>query len=143
MDYFLVRRGNIHVPSLYHGHQGGLYWFTSGVHIPGVIAWFIGVMLGLPGLIGAYEPQLVNQAAKNMYKIGWLLYMSAAAVTYYVMVAMLEKPAIFPEGHHENPNTWEVLAQNHLEGYLEDDILNGESTGDNFVITHSSLATVK
>lgn len=67
MDYFMVRRGNIHVPSLYNGRPRGLYWFTSGVHIPGIISWFVGVSLGLPGLVGTYKPLAVNQAAKNMY----------------------------------------------------------------------------
>lgn len=122
MDYFLVRRGNIHIPSLYNGSPCELYWFTSGVHVAGVVSWCVGVSLGLPGLVGTYEPLAVNQAAKNMYKVGWVLYMSAAAMTYYLMATFLEKPAIFPQGHHENPKTWEFLAQNQPEGYFDDEI---------------------
>ncbi|KAJ0124408.1 hypothetical protein J7T55_005746 [Diaporthe amygdali] len=122
VDYFIVRRGNIHIPSLYNGSPCELYWFTSGVHVAGVVSWCVGVSLGLPGLVGTYEPLAVNQAAKNMYKVGWVLYMSAAAVTYYLMATFLEKPAIFPKGHHQNPKTWEFLARNQPEGYFDDEI---------------------
>ncbi|KAF3013188.1 hypothetical protein E8E14_002477 [Neopestalotiopsis sp. 37M] len=122
VDYFIVRRGNIHIPSLFDGRPRSLYWFTSGVHVPGVIAWCVGVSFGLPGLVGAYEPAAVNQAAKNMYKIGWVLYMPAAAVTYYLMVTFLERPAIFPERHSDAPKDWERLAQAEPEGYFEDEI---------------------
>ncbi|KAM0817498.1 putative Allantoin permease [Seiridium cardinale] len=141
VDYFMVRRGNIHVPSLYDGNSRGLYWFTSGVHIPGVVSWCVGVSLGLPGLVGAYEPLAVNQAAKNMYKIGWILYMSAAAVTYYLMVTILEKPAIFPEGHYEDPKTWEFLAQIQPEGLFEDGVAGNGSIGGIEVITNAESQT--
>lgn len=132
-----MRRGNIHVPSLYNGRPRGLYWFTSGVHISGIISWCIGVSLGLPGLVGTYEPLAVNQAAKNMYKIGWVLYMSAAAVTYYLMVAILEKPAIFPQAYHENPNSWEFLAQTEPAGYFENETMSSGNIEGSEKMTHS------
>lgn len=141
VDYFVVRRGNIHIPSLYNGRPRGLYWFTSGVHIPGIIAWSIGVSLGLPGLVGTYEPLAVNQAAKNMYKIGWVLYMSAAAVTYYLMVAILEKPAIFPQAYRENPNSWEFLAQTEPAGYFENETMSSGSIEGFEKIIHSGSQT--
>ncbi|KAI0167387.1 permease for cytosine/purines, uracil, thiamine, allantoin-domain-containing protein [Pestalotiopsis sp. NC0098] len=108
VDYFIIRRGNIHVPSLYDGRPRSLYWFTSGVHIPGVVAWCVGVSFGLPGLVGSYEPAAVNQSAKDMYKIGWILYASAAAVTYYIMVTFLERPAVLPEIEGDQPGDWVV-----------------------------------
>lgn len=108
VDYFIIRRGNIHVPSLYDGRPRSLYWFTSGVHIPGIVAWCVGVSFGLPGLVGSYEPAAVNQSAKDMYKIGWILYASAAALTYYVMVTFLERPAVLPEIEGDQPGDWVV-----------------------------------
>lgn len=137
----MVRRGNIHVPSLYNGRPRGLYWFTSGVHIPGIISWLIGVSLGLPGLVGTYEPLVVTQAAKNMYKIGWVLYMSAAAVTYCLMVTILEKPAIFPQVYRENPNSWEFLAQTEPVGYFGKENANSGSIEGIEKMIHSGAQT--
>jgi nucleobase:cation symporter-1, NCS1 family len=130
-----VRRGNIHVPSLYNGRPRGLYWFTSGVHIPGVVAWCVGVSLGLPGLIGSSEPTLVGQSAKNMYRIGWILYASAAAATYYVTVTFVEKPAMFLESHRHLPFAWEFLAKTQHEGSFGDEVLrSGSAEGLEIII---------
>lgn len=47
--------------------------------------------------------------------------MSAAAVTYYFMVMILEKPAVFPQAYRESPNSWEFLAQTEPAGYFENE----------------------
>jgi nucleobase:cation symporter-1, NCS1 family len=121
VDYFLIRKGNIHVPSLYDSTPGSLYWFKSGTNLAGVFAWCVGVSLGLPGLVGAYEPSMVNQSAKNMYKIGWILYAFAAAVVYYVLMQFFLKPEIYPEGHRAEPTSFEHLAHTQREGFFDDE----------------------
>ncbi|KAH7017087.1 permease for cytosine/purines, uracil, thiamine, allantoin-domain-containing protein [Ilyonectria destructans] len=124
-DYVVVRKGNIHVPSLYNGHPGGLYWFTGGVHIPTIIAWCFGVAIGLPGLVGSYEPTAVNQAAKNTYKLGWLLYASTAAVVYLVCM-QIWKPAVHPRDYEGTPFTWEYMAKGQRDGFFDDEV-SGDS----------------
>lgn len=145
VDYFLVRKGNIHVPSLYNGSKHGLYWFTGGVNFLGVFAWIGGTVMGLPGLVGQYQPQIVGQAAKYMYMLGWVLTFISAAVIYVVSVTLV-KPRVFPAGHEDTPFTREWLAGSGREGFYpgerqqpviigdvistsQDDVNEGETSG--------------
>jgi NCS1 family nucleobase:cation symporter-1 len=117
VDYS-VRKGNIHVPSCYNGHKTGLYWFWSGVNWCGAAAWLLGTTMGIPGLIGQYEPRIISNAAKYMYMMGWILTFCTSAVTYYVM-SMFVKPQIFPIGRESTPMRWEWLANEGREGFFE------------------------
>lgn len=145
VDYFLIRKGNIHVPSLYNGSKHGLYWFTGGVNFLGVFAWIGGTVMGLPGLVGQYQPQIVGQAAKYMYMLGWVLTFISAAVIYVVSVTLV-KSRVFPAGHEDTPFTREWLAGSGREGFYpgerqqpviigdvistsQDDVNEGETSG--------------
>lgn len=50
IDYALIRRGNIHIPSCYDGSKRGLYYFWSGVNWVGAAAWLLGTTMGIPGM---------------------------------------------------------------------------------------------
>jgi len=118
IDYFIARKGNIHIPSCYVGNRSGLYWFWSGVNWLGVLAWLIGTTMGIPGLIGQYQPQIISNAAKYMYMMGWLLTFFTSAVVYYV-ATILVKPRIFPSGFESVPFKREWLANEGREGFFE------------------------
>lgn len=118
VDYVYARRGNIHVPSLYDGSRKSLYWFTGGVNLLGVFAWGGGTVMGLPGLVGQYQPQLVTQAALNMYDLGWVLTFVSAAVIYAVCVTIV-KPKVVPAGRQGTPLGREWLANEGREGFFE------------------------
>jgi NCS1 family nucleobase:cation symporter-1 len=118
VDYFLVRKGNIHIPSCYIGNKTGLYWFWSGINWVGVAAWLFGTTMGIPGLIGQYQPQLISDAARYMYMMGWLLTFFTAAVLYYVGTVFI-KPRIFPLGFESTPLRWEWLANEGREGFFD------------------------
>jgi putative hydroxymethylpyrimidine transporter CytX len=61
-DYFLVRRRSYVSQELYR--QGGSYWYWHGIHLPGLIAWGLGILVFhlmnrfLPW-VGASVPSLV------------------------------------------------------------------------------------
>jgi NCS1 family nucleobase:cation symporter-1 len=118
IDYYIIRKGNIHVPSLYNGKKSGLYWFLSGVNLCGVAAWLIGTTMGIPGLIGQYQPQIISDAAQYMYKMGWLLTFTTSATVYYAL-RTFTKPQIFPTGRESTPYQWEWLANDDREGFYE------------------------
>lgn len=118
VDYYLVRKGNVHIPSCYVGKKTGLYWFWTGVNWVGVAAWLLGTTMGIPGLIGQYQPQLISDAARYMYMMGWLLTFFTAAILYYVATVFI-KPRIFPEGFEGTPLTWEWLANEGREGFYD------------------------
>jgi NCS1 family nucleobase:cation symporter-1 len=117
VDYF-ARKGNVHVPSCYNGHKTGLYWFWSGVNWCGAVAWLLGTTMGIPGLIGQYEPRIISNTAKYMYMMGWILTFSTSAVIYYVMTLFV-KPQIFPISRENTPVKWEWLANEGREGFFE------------------------
>jgi NCS1 family nucleobase:cation symporter-1 len=118
IDYFIARKGNIHIPSCYVGNRSGLYWFWSGVNWLGVLAWLVGTAMGIPGLIGQYQPQIISNAAKYMYMMGWLLTFFTSAIVYYV-ATILVKPRIFPSGFESVPFKREWLANEGREGFFD------------------------
>jgi NCS1 family nucleobase:cation symporter-1 len=118
IDYYIIRKGNIHVPSLYNGKKSGLYWFLSGVNLCGVAAWLIGTTMGIPGLVGQYQPQIISDAAQYMYKMGWLLTFTTSATVYYAL-RTFTKPQIFPTGRESTPYQREWLANDDREGFYE------------------------
>ncbi|KAH8909658.1 NCS1 nucleoside transporter [Coniochaeta sp. PMI_546] len=117
VDYAFARKGNVHVPSLYNGTKGSLYWFNGGVNWIGVVAWLAGVSLGLPGLVAQYQPQAVSAAGKHMYTFGWILTFVAAAVVYFVGIKIFP-PKVYPDGF-DMPTSWEYLAKNGREGFFD------------------------
>lgn len=136
VDYCFGRKGNIHVPSLYDGSKNSLYWFVSGVNFSGVLAWCAGTAMGLPGLIGAYNPKLVNGAAKNMYKMGWLLTFLTAGVVYFTCI-MIRKPRVYPTEFEGVPVTWEYLCKNGRDGFFD-----GERDGEDYSPSESVTEAV-
>jgi len=118
VDYYIVRKGNVHVPSCYNGKKTGLYFFVGGVNACGVIAWLLGTTMGIPGLIGQYQPQIISDAAQYMYKMGWLLTFTTSATVYYGLT-MFIKPRIFPIGRESTPYQREWLANDGREGFYE------------------------
>lgn len=74
-DYFIIRRGNIHIPSLYLANGDkpdptGLYFpRPNGFELRAFAAWVIGIALPLPGLAYSYTTDVSAGAvaAKRMY----------------------------------------------------------------------------
>ena len=125
IDYFIARKGNVHVLSCYVGNKSGLYWFWSGVNWLGAAAWLFGTTMGIPGLIGQYQPQIISNAAKYMYMMGWLLTFFTSAIIYYIMTAIV-KPRVFPAGFETTPFKREWLANDGREGFFDGEREAGE-----------------
>ncbi|KAL4792647.1 permease for cytosine/purines, uracil, thiamine, allantoin-domain-containing protein, partial [Aspergillus venezuelensis] len=115
IDY-ISRRGNIHIPSLYNTSKTSLYWFWSGANYIAVFAWICGVALGLPGLVGEYQPQSVNSAAKNMFKMGWILTFAVAGAVYAVFFQVAKIRGFIADLQVKG---WEYLGKNGRDGYLD------------------------
>jgi NCS1 family nucleobase:cation symporter-1 len=118
VDYAFARNGNIHVPSLYNGTKGSLYWFTGGVNWIGVFAWLAGISMGLPGLVAQYQPHAVSAVGKHMYTFGWILTFVTAATVYFIGIKIVP-PKVYPDGLADMPASWEYLAKNGREGFFD------------------------
>ncbi|KDQ57991.1 hypothetical protein JAAARDRAFT_57789 [Jaapia argillacea MUCL 33604] len=125
-DFFVIRRGNIHVPSCYDGTPGGLYYFTRGVNWRGCIAWLCGFIVPFPGLIGSYDINAVNPAAIKMYELGWLLSVSISFSVHWILNLIFPVP-VFPRKYQDIPVTYEYLGDQTRNGVFDDEHWAGPS----------------
>lgn len=89
--------------------------------------------MGIPGLIGQYQPQLISDAARHMYMMGWILTFVTSGVVYTIGVQFFNY-RIFPVGRESSPVEREWLAKEGREGFYE-----GE--GDGGVLYAQSVST--
>ncbi|KAH8686205.1 putative allantoin permease [Ilyonectria robusta] len=122
VDYWIIRKGNIHVPSLYTKADGSPYSYHNGWNLRAVAAWISGVAFTVHGIAGSLDPNSVNQASKNMYKLGFLLSFLMGSAVYYVL-CLIWPPPIYPVAA-EADTTFEFMApsEGFFEGETVDDI---------------------
>jgi NCS1 family nucleobase:cation symporter-1 len=144
VDYWLVRKGNIHVPSLYVYSPESPYTYYKGWNLRMLAAWVAGVAFVIHGIAGSLDPDSVNQASKNMYKLGFILSFSMGGLVYYAL-CLIWPVQVLPHGS-ERPLVFEELAAN--EGFFDHEnvgtiaeVLEGEDA-DN-VSTHHYIAEGK
>jgi NCS1 family nucleobase:cation symporter-1 len=115
VDYWLVRNGNFHVPSLYTSSPESPYSYYKGWNLRMLAAWVAGVAFTVDGVAGSLDPDSVAEASKNMYKLGFLLSLLMGGVVYYTL-CFIWPVQILPEGV-ERALAFEELAAN--EGFFE------------------------
>ncbi|KAG7697143.1 hypothetical protein KL930_002406 [Ogataea haglerorum] len=122
-DFFVLRRGNLHVPSLYLAKPGSLYWKWHGCNMWGLFAWIISPVIALPGFVRLYHPNILNQTVSDIFNCGWL-YTFLIGFTAYTILGLIFKPKIYPDNHADTPTTFEYMVP--YNGFFEDDApING------------------
>ncbi|OKL63541.1 hypothetical protein UA08_02038 [Talaromyces atroroseus] len=54
VDYFLLRRGNLHISAMFTTSRLGEYYYNFGVNWTGIAAFIAGFLLPLPGFISSF-----------------------------------------------------------------------------------------
>lgn len=86
VDYFLIRRGNLHISEMFTTSRAGRYHYTYGVNWTGVAAFIAGFCLPLPGFIQSFGTVIItNPAATYMYDLGWVLSYLVGGVSYFAV----------------------------------------------------------
>ncbi|KAK1445694.1 hypothetical protein CMEL01_09937 [Colletotrichum melonis] len=116
VDYWIIRRGNLHVPSLYTKVEGAPYTYYKGWNLRAVAAWVAGVAFTVHGIAGNLDPDSVNQASKNMYKLGFLLSLAMGSLVYFVACAIWPIPVYPQELESEISTGFESMAPS--EGFF-------------------------
>jgi len=116
IDYFVVKRGNIHTHSLFDPNPGSLYYYTKGWNLKALACWVSAAAFGIPGLIGAYHPSWVSEAARHIYQTGWVVCF-VVALTLYFVINLAFPAKVFPSGCEVGSKSFEGLAES--EGYLD------------------------
>lgn len=96
VDYWIVRKGNFHIPSLYTRAPGTPYAYRKGWNIRAMVAWVAGVAFVVHGVAGSLDSSSVNQASQNMYKLGFLLSFFMGSVLYYAF-SLIWPMQVYPE----------------------------------------------
>ncbi|RSH82105.1 hypothetical protein EHS25_006038 [Saitozyma podzolica] len=118
VDYWFVRRGNVHIPSVFTPGPKSVYWYWHGFNLRAYAAWIIGVVLVVHGVANALHPGSLGVASTRLYNMGFIVSTLAGGVSYYIICRFFP-PTIMPDTHPEEPTTWECLAP--TEGYFPDD----------------------
>ncbi|CAK7207552.1 hypothetical protein SEUCBS139899_010362 [Sporothrix eucalyptigena] len=122
-DYYLIKKGNIHVPSLFQPAVGALYYYTRGWNIKALVCWVCAATFGIPGLIGSYHHTWVGSAATKIYEMGWIITFFAASALYYG-VNMALPAQVMPKGYSSttvSEKSFESFAV--TDGYLDGDAI--------------------
>ncbi|KAF9067601.1 NCS1 nucleoside transporter [Rhodocollybia butyracea] len=119
-DYFLVRKSNFHIPSLYTSDPNAPYWYRRGVNWRGIVAWICGSFIPFPGLIGSYNAKAVDLSAVHMFQNGWLISIGITFVVYYVICLLFPVP-IYPPKYASQPVTRGYLAKQDFPGVFPDE----------------------
>ncbi|KAK2780901.1 hypothetical protein FQN52_001998 [Onygenales sp. PD_12] len=130
VDYWLVRRGNLHLPSLYSFEPGTPYTYWKGWNLRAIVAWLAGTAFVIHGVAGALKPSLTNQASKDMYKMGFLLSFLVGSGVYYAGCVIFPPP-IYPEDRENTPKTWEYMAPS--KGFFEGESIDTIRLGNGIV----------
>ena len=115
VDYWVLRRGNLHVPSLFTKDPASPYTYHHGWNWRAVGAWAAGVAFTVHGIAGNLDPDAVNDASKNMYRLGFLLSLLMGAAAYYA-ACLVWPPPVYPTA---SPGPMEFEAMAESEGFLE------------------------
>ncbi|CAL5871875.1 uncharacterized protein PFLUO_LOCUS6129 [Penicillium psychrofluorescens] len=137
VDYWLIRRGNIHVPSLYSREPASPYTYWKGWNLRAMAAWLAGTAFVIHGVAGALKPGLTDQASKNMYKLGFFLSFLMSSAVYYAG-NLLFPTQIYPEGKQDTPKTWEYMADS--EGFFDGESVLTIRLGNGAVMSEKDIA---
>lgn len=117
VDYWVVRGGNFHVPSLYVSTSGSPYTYYKGWNLRMLAAWVAGVAFTVHGVAGSLDPKSVSTASKNMYKLGFILSFCMGGLVYYLLNLAFPVP-VLPKGTGDDKALrFEEMAAN--EGFFD------------------------
>ncbi|KAI1340688.1 putative allantoin permease [Xylariaceae sp. FL0016] len=119
VDYWVVRKGNFHVPSLYRPEPSSPYYYIGGWNLRAYVAWVSAVVLVISGIAGAIKPGSISQTAVNVYNCGFVLSLTTGGVVYYLACKVFP-PKMYPDGEHQfESKAWEHMVP--TEGFFLDD----------------------
>ncbi|OKL60918.1 hypothetical protein UA08_03181 [Talaromyces atroroseus] len=117
VDYWIIRKGNFHVPSLYTRAPGTPYAYWHGWNPRALVAWVCGVAFVVHGVAGSLHPGSVGEASTHMYQLGFLLSFFMGGIVFYLL-NLLWPVAIYPElAEADTPKSWEYMTT--TEGLLD------------------------
>ncbi|KAG9238413.1 permease for cytosine/purines, uracil, thiamine, allantoin-domain-containing protein [Amylocarpus encephaloides] len=82
-DYFLVRRGQLHVGDLYLAGEKSAYWYTGGVNWRAVVAWVMGVWPLLRGFVRRVQQTANGGGWDHVYDLSYFFGFFVSGITHW------------------------------------------------------------
>lgn len=122
-DYFVVRKGNYHIPSFYNSNKTSVYWYNKyGVNFRAFGAWCVGVGLTIHGVANAISAGTVGIASTRMYSLGFLLSFLSAFLSFWLLNLAFPLKESLPNDIDIKSVRFEEFAK--TDGYLEGESLD-------------------
>ena len=87
IDYYLIRKTELHVADLYR--EDGQYSYGTGWNTAAIVAFILGVAPNIPGFLNAAFPASfpgVGEVFKTIYTYAWFVGIAISALVYGVMM---------------------------------------------------------
>ena len=91
VDYFIIRKGNMHLPDMFSLSKGSRYHYFHGFNMRAFAAFVIGFLLPLPGFAGTFGNK-IGIAATHMFTLGWVLSFLMGCLSYYILCVVWKVP---------------------------------------------------
>ncbi|KAH9911140.1 permease for cytosine/purines, uracil, thiamine, allantoin-domain-containing protein [Epithele typhae] len=103
-DYWIVRRGNVHIADAYSSTPGARYMYVHGLNLNATAAYACGVMIPFVGFVGTFGVPVPLGAAR-CDELGWYISAAGAGSVYLALCR------IFPLKNVDRSLAWEQLAR--------------------------------
>ena len=100
IDYYMVRKTELHVAELYR--EDGVYSYGNGWNVAALVAFAVGVAPNVPGFLNAAFPASfpgVGEGFKTIYTYAWFVGIVISAIVYGVMMKGKTVPAVRAPAH--------------------------------------------
>ncbi|EPE35347.1 hypothetical protein GLAREA_11046 [Glarea lozoyensis ATCC 20868] len=91
-DYFLVRKGQLHVGDLYMAGKGSAYWYTAGFNWRAIVAWVMGVWPLLPGFVRRVRTTSNGNGWDHVYDLSYFFGFFVSGVVHWVLHTLFPTP---------------------------------------------------
>jgi NCS1 family nucleobase:cation symporter-1 len=82
--YFLVCRGDLHIPDLFTSSQSGIYYYSRGWNYRAYIAYVVGIVPNFYGFLGVFGVPITDGATK-MYYFAYPVGLILSFTTYWLL----------------------------------------------------------
>jgi len=92
VDYYFIRKQNLHVKEMYEAH--GEYTYSNGINYYAVIALVLAIIPNVPGFLTTIKviPQdAVWQWVSGLYHYAWFVGFFVAGIIYYLLMQKTNK----------------------------------------------------
>jgi NCS1 family nucleobase:cation symporter-1 len=89
-DYWVLRRGRLHLTGLYR--RDGPYWYFGGFNPIALVALAVGIVPCLPGLAASAKLVEVPLFWSDLYAYAWFVSFGVSFVSYLVLMKMFSEP---------------------------------------------------